>query len=202
MVQIHGETQLGSQSLFPLHGGSREEGVAGARWAVASSQATTRLPGWSPQPPRRCTFGRGANRRSSSFPVCIPQPNSLGGTSRGVPLGGSALLVARCPWQPFRGTGFLWAGKAPRFLSANIQLNSLVVTCRSCAGRHSKQSPGPDYGLAVTSWGRRCWQRDEGGPTAAPRAAAEGDCPLTPPAGAARGDCGGSSAGSMGFTGS
>jgi len=46
------------------------------------------------------------------------------------------------------------------------------------AGRHSEQSPGPDYMLAMASWGRRCWQWDEGGRIAAPSVAAEGDCSL------------------------
>lgn len=92
------------------------------------------------------------------LPVCFPQPNSFGGASRGAPLGDAALLVALsgCPWQPFRGAGFLWAGKAPRFLCADILLSSFVVTRRSCAGRHSEQSPGPDHTPAITS--------GEGGP--------------------------------------
>lgn len=46
---------------------------------------------------------------------------------QGVPLGDTALLVAvaGCPWQHFRGAGFLWAGKAPRFLTAASLLNPL-----------------------------------------------------------------------------
>ena len=41
--------------------------------------------------------------------------------------------------------------------------------------------------LAMASWGRRCWQWDEGGRIAAPSVAAEGDCSLTSPASAGRG---------------
>lgn len=86
------------------------------------------------------------------LPVCFPQPNSFGGTPGGAPLGDAALLVAvsGCPWQPFRGAGFLWAGKAPRYLRADILLGSFAVTCSSRAGRHAEQSPGPDHTPAIT----------------------------------------------------
>lgn len=117
-------------------------GVAGAQWAAGGSQA--HLPSWSPQPPQTCTFGQGGNREvqvpslfASLSQTPLEEPHK-------VPLGDITLLVAGCPWQPFRGAGFLWAGKAPRFLSADTLLYSFVVTCRSCAGRHSEQSPDPD----------------------------------------------------------
>lgn len=106
---------------------------------------------WSLQPPRMCTFGQREDKSlGSSLFVSLSQ------TPLEEPLEVHLWEMPRCwwlsgcPWQPFRGAGFLWAGKAPRFLHADILLGSFVVTCSSRAGRHAEQSPGPDHTPAIT----------------------------------------------------